>query len=180
MFRPRPLPRWIRRGIEAGVLGAGLSAGTLLAFQLSRPAPRLALPNGIDGSLILTPAVVALGVFVVSYPTFLAATRDDAILGAVAAFLIAADAFMLVSLVAPDYVLIHPLGHKYPLEVVAAARSADRSIRFRPVRRPAIGARGRGAGAARRAGRRDLDLTFPASREPAGGQFGHVGAAPGE
>jgi hypothetical protein len=128
MFRPRPLPRWIRRGIEAGVLGAGLSAGTLLAFQLSRPAPRLALPNGIDGSLILTPAVVALGVFVVSYPTFLAATRDDAILGAVAAFLIAADAFMLVSLVAPDYVLIHPLGHKYPLEVVAAALATPVAI----------------------------------------------------
>lgn len=86
--------------------------------------PRLALPNGLDGSLILTPAVVALGVFVVSYPTFLAATRGEAVLGAVAAFLIAADAFMLVSVVAPDLVLVHPLGHKYPLEVVATVLAA--------------------------------------------------------
>ena len=92
-----------------------------MAFQLSRPAPRLVLPNGLDSALILTPAVVALGIFVVSYPTFLAATREDAILGVVAAFLVAADAFMLISFVARDEVLIHPLGRSLPLGVVAAA-----------------------------------------------------------
>jgi len=97
-----------------------LSVGTLMAFQLSRPAPRLALPNGLDGALILTPAVVALGIFVISYPTFLAATREDAVLGVVAAFLVAADAFMLVSLVARDQVLVHPLSRSLPLGVVAA------------------------------------------------------------
>jgi hypothetical protein len=113
----------MRRGFEAGVIGAMLAAGTLVAFQLSRPAPRLQLPNGLDSSLILTPAVVALGIFVVSYPTFLAATREDAVLGVVAAFLIAADAFMLISLVARDEVLVHPLGRSLPLGVVAAAVS---------------------------------------------------------
>jgi hypothetical protein len=110
----------LRRGFEAGVVGALLSMGTLVAFQLSRPAPRLVLPNGLDSSLILTPAVVALGIFAVSYPTFLAATREDAILGVVAAFLFAADAFMLVSFVARDQVLIHPLGRSLPLGVLAA------------------------------------------------------------
>jgi hypothetical protein len=113
----------MRRGFEAGVIGAMLAAGTLVAFQISRPAPRLQLPNGLDSSLILTPAVVALGIFVVSYPTFLAATREDAVLGVVAAFLIAADAFMLISLVARDEVLVHPLGRSLPLGVVAAAVS---------------------------------------------------------
>jgi hypothetical protein len=71
--------------------------------------------------MILLPAVVALGVFVVSYPTFLAATREDAILGVVAAFLVAADALMLVSLVARDEVLIHPLERSLPLGVLATA-----------------------------------------------------------
>jgi hypothetical protein len=117
----RLIPPWLRRGFEAGVVGALLAAGTLVAFQLSRPAPRLALPNGLDSALILTPAVVALAIFAVSYPTFLAATREDAVLGVVAAFLIAADAFMLISLLARDEVLIHPLGRSLPLGVVATA-----------------------------------------------------------
>ena len=111
----------MRRGFEAGVIGALLALGTLVAFQLSRPAPRLFLPNGLDSALILLPAIVAIGVFVVSYPTFLAATREDAILGIVAAFLIAADAFMAVSFVVRDDVLIHPLARSFPLGVVAAA-----------------------------------------------------------
>lgn len=124
VVRLRFLPPWLRRGIEAGVVGALLSVGTLAAFQLSRPAPRLALPNGIDSSLILTPAVVALGILVITYPTFLAATRGDAVLGAVTAFLVAADAFMLISFVARDEVMIHPLGRPFPLGVVAAAVAA--------------------------------------------------------
>jgi hypothetical protein len=117
----RVLPPWLRRGVEAGVIGAILSVGTLVAFQLSRPAPRLALPHGFDTSMILAPAVVALGILVVAYPTFLAATREDAILGVVAAFLVAADAFMAVSFVAGNDVLVHPLARSLPLGVVAAA-----------------------------------------------------------
>jgi hypothetical protein len=122
------IPPWLRRGFEAGVVGALLAAGTLVAFQLSRPAPRLALPNGLDSALILTPAVVALAIFAVSYPTFLAATREDAVLGVVAAFLIAADAFMLISLLARDEVLIHPLGRSLPLGVVATGVAVPAAI----------------------------------------------------
>jgi hypothetical protein len=124
----RLIPPWLRRGVEAGVVGALLAAGTLVAFQLSRPAPRLALPNGLDSALILTPAVVALAIFAVSYPTFLAATREDAVLGVVAAFLIAADAFMLISLLARDEVLIHPLGRSLPLGVVATGVAVPAAI----------------------------------------------------
>jgi hypothetical protein len=115
----RLIPFWLRRGVEAGVVGALLAVGTLVALQLSRPEPRLALPNGLDSALILTPAVVALGIFAVTYPTFLAATREDAVLGVTAAFLIAADAFMVISVLARDEVMIHPLGRSLPLGVVA-------------------------------------------------------------
>ena len=121
MPRRRFLPPWLRVGLQAGVVGALLSLGTLVAFQLGRPAPRLTLPHGFDTSLILAPAVVALGILVVAYPTFLAATREDAIMGAVAAFLVAADAFMLVSFVAGDEVFVHLLSRSLPLGVVAAA-----------------------------------------------------------
>lgn len=124
----RLIPPWLRRGFEAGAIGALLAVGTLVAFQLSRPAPRLALPNGLDSALILTPAVVALAIFAVSYPTFLAATREDAVLGVVAAFLIAADAFMLISLLARDEVLIHPLGRSLPLGVVATGVAVPAAI----------------------------------------------------
>lgn len=115
------LSPWLRRGIEAGVVGAVLAAGTLAALQLSRPEPRLVIPNGVDGALIFAPAVVALGVFVVAYPTFLAATREEAILGVVAAFLIAADALMLISFMIGDQVVVHALSRSLPLGVVAAA-----------------------------------------------------------
>lgn len=124
----RLIAPWLRRGIEAGVVGALLADGTLVAFQLSRPAPRLALPNGLDTALIFTPAVVALAIFAVSYPTFLAATREDAVLGVVAAFLVAADAFMLISLLARDEVMIHPLGRSLPLGVVATGVALPAAI----------------------------------------------------
>lgn len=121
MVPRRILPPWLRRGLEAGVIGGLLAAGTLVAFQLSRPAPRLTLPNGVDTSLILTPAMVALGILAVCYPTFLAATRREAIYGIVAALFVAADAFLLVSLVARDEVIVHPLGRSLPLGLIALA-----------------------------------------------------------
>ncbi|MGZ6268595.1 MAG: hypothetical protein ACXWNR_08565 [Candidatus Limnocylindrales bacterium] len=116
----RLIPPWLWHGFEAGIVGALLAGGTLVAFQYSRPAPRLVVPNGLDGSLILLPATLALGVFAVSYPTFMAATRGDAILGSLAAFLVAADALMLISLVARDSVMVHPIAHSIPLGVVSA------------------------------------------------------------
>jgi len=105
-----------------------LSCGTLVAFQLSRPAPRVALPNGLDGAMILVPAVLALAVFSVCYPTFMAATRSDAVLGAVAALLIAADALMGVSLAFRDDVTVHALGRGLPLGLVGAALAVPAAV----------------------------------------------------
>jgi len=115
------LSPWLRRGIEAGVVGAVLALGTLAALHLSRPEPRLIIPNGVDGALIFAPAVMALGVFVVAYPTFLAATREEAVLGVFAAFLIAADVLMLISFTLGDQVFVHALARSLPLGVLGAA-----------------------------------------------------------
>jgi hypothetical protein len=121
VIRGRLIPNWLRRGFEAGIVGALLSAGTLVAFQLSRPAPRLTVPNGVDGSMILMPAVLSLGVFVVAYPTLLAATRHEAVLGVAAAFLIAADVLMLISFAQRDSVMVHVLSRSIPLGLVGVA-----------------------------------------------------------
>ncbi len=120
MERRRFLPPWLRRGFEAGAIGALLSGGTLLAFRLGRPEPRVALPQGIDGSLILVPALLSLGVLAVGVPVFLAATRTEAILGAVAGFLVAADLLMAVSFVSRQQIVVHMLSRSLPLGVVAA------------------------------------------------------------
>ncbi len=114
------LAPWLRRGVEAGFVGALLSGGTLVAFRYSRPDPRVALPHGLDGAMILVPALLALGVFAVSYPIFLAATRGDAILGGVAAFLVAADLLMAVSLLSGASIWVAAFSRNLPLGTVAA------------------------------------------------------------
>jgi len=115
----RLLPPWLRRGFQAGAIAALLSGCTLLAFELSRPAPRVALPQGIDGSLILVPALFALGVVAIGLPIFLAATRSEATLGALAGFLVAADLLMAVSFVSRQLIAVHAVSRSYPLGVVA-------------------------------------------------------------
>jgi hypothetical protein len=117
----RRLPPWLRLGLEAGVLGAVLSTATLIAFRLGLPEPRVAIPNGVDGALILSPAVLSVGLLAVSYPAFLAATREEAVLGGVAAFMIAADLLMAASVMVGQDVMVHPLARELPLGTVAAA-----------------------------------------------------------
>jgi hypothetical protein len=126
--RHRIVPHWVVRGIQAGLIGAALSLATLLAFQLSRPEPRLALPPGLDGSLILVPAILALSVLTISMPIFMAATRADAILGAVAGFLVAADLLMAVSLIARQSIAVPMLDYRLPLGVVAAVLAMPAAI----------------------------------------------------
>ncbi len=89
-----PLPSWLRRGLEAGVLAAIVSIVSLVGSIGTELGP-VGLPRGLFATLILAPPVLAIGVFAVSYPVAYAATRTDAILGAVTAFLIAADAVVL-------------------------------------------------------------------------------------
>ena len=92
----RFIPSWLRRGLEAGVIAALVAIVTLLGAASAGAAGRVVLPAGLTGSLLLAPAVLAMGVMTVGYPLAYAATRSDAVLGVVAAFLIAANAVALI------------------------------------------------------------------------------------
>lgn len=85
----RLLPPWLRRGLEAGVIAGLVAIVTLFGATASAAAGHVAFPPGPAGSLLVAPAVLALGVITVGYPVAYAATRPDAVLGALVAFLLA-------------------------------------------------------------------------------------------
>lgn len=88
---PRPLvPPWLRRALEACAVSGVVAIGALAGAGLTSGGP-YALPPGVQGALLLAPAVFALTVLPVAYPVAMAATRGDALLGALAALLIASD-----------------------------------------------------------------------------------------
>jgi hypothetical protein len=89
---PRPLfPPWLRRGFEAAVVAAIVAVASLAGDRLGPAGVPFPFPPGPTGALLLAPAVLALGVLTATYPIAMAATRADAILGAVAAYLVAVD-----------------------------------------------------------------------------------------
>jgi len=88
---PRQLvPPWLRHALVAAAVSAVVAIGALAGAGLAAGGP-YTLPPGAPGALLLAPAIFALAVLPVAYPVAMAATRGDAILGAVAAFLIASD-----------------------------------------------------------------------------------------
>jgi len=84
-------PAWLRRSLEAAIVAALVALASLIGAGLTAGAEPFALPAGAAGALLLAPAVLALGVVTCAYPVAMAATREDAIFGAIAAFLVAAD-----------------------------------------------------------------------------------------
>ncbi len=96
---------WLRRGLEAAVVAAIVAIGSLAGDRLSAGGGPYVLPDGPISGLVLAPAVLALGVLTCAYPIAMAATRTDAVLGAAAAFLVAAD---LTIVFAADRILLGP------------------------------------------------------------------------
>lgn len=90
------LPQWLRRALEAALIGAGIAIVSLAGDFLPSDVP-LVLPTGLAGLFVFAPAVLALAVVCPAYPVAMAATRGDAVLGATAAFLIAADVATIVT-----------------------------------------------------------------------------------
>jgi hypothetical protein len=90
MFDVR-LAAWLRRSIEAAIMGAVVAVASLVGERISAGGGDYALPGGPTGSLLLAPPVLALAVLTCAYPVAMAATRSDALFGATAAFLLAAD-----------------------------------------------------------------------------------------
>jgi hypothetical protein len=95
MVRRGSIPTWLRRGLEGGLLAGIVAAATLLGSGLGPDAQPRAMAPGPAGTIVLAAPVLSLAVLAISYPLVMAATRFDAVLGAVAAFLIAADLVVL-------------------------------------------------------------------------------------
>lgn len=91
------LTPWLRRGIEAAVVAAIVAIASLAGDRLSAGGGPYVLPDGPIAGLVLAPAVLALGVLTCAYPIAMSATRMDAVLGAAAAFLVAADLTIVLS-----------------------------------------------------------------------------------
>jgi hypothetical protein len=95
MARSR-FPGWLRRALEAALVAGLVAVVSLVGGRLSA-SDVVVLPSGLAGALLLAPSVLALGVIPASWPMAMAATRSDALFGATAAFLIAADAAVLLA-----------------------------------------------------------------------------------
>jgi hypothetical protein len=122
---PRQLvPPWLRRALEAAAVSAVVAIGALAGAVLAAGGP-YALPPGVPGALLLAPAVFALGVLPVAYPVAMAATRGDAILGAVAALLITSDATIVV---AGGRVVVGPGGLEIASGLLVAALAAGPAL----------------------------------------------------
>jgi hypothetical protein len=89
------IPNWFRRGIEAALAAGLVAIVSLVGGRLSAGTNPVVLPRDPSGVLLLAPSVLALGVIPAAWPTGMAATRSDALLGAIAGFLVAADAAVL-------------------------------------------------------------------------------------
>jgi hypothetical protein len=114
------LPAWLHRGLEAGVFACLLALVTAvtLAWEHRGPGP-LVLPAGLGGGLVLALPVVAIGVLTVAYPVAMAATRGDAILGAVAGCFVGADLLAVATAITDQRILLVGAGVTVPLGVVA-------------------------------------------------------------
>jgi hypothetical protein len=126
--RPVRLPPWLGRGLEAGVFAGLLSLVTVLALAWEAPpAGPLILPSGIGAGMTFALPVVAVGVFAVAYPVTMAATRGDAVLGALASWVVAACLLTVVTVLIDQRVLL-AAGLTTPLGVVAALLATPAAV----------------------------------------------------
>jgi hypothetical protein len=92
------LPAWLRRGLEAGVFATLLSLVTVVTLGWEQPGPGpVILPSGLGAGLVLALPVLSLGVLAVAYPVAMAATKGDAILGAIAAWIVGANLLAIIT-----------------------------------------------------------------------------------
>lgn len=123
------LPAWLRRSLEAGVFAALLSLVTVLALTWEHPGPGpVILPGGVGAGLVLALPVLSIGVLAVAYPVAMAATKGDAILGAVAAWIVAADLLAIVTVAIGQQLLLVGAGITVPLGVVVSVFAAPAAL----------------------------------------------------
>jgi hypothetical protein len=123
------LPAWIRRGLEAGIFAAllGLVTVVVLGWEQRLPGP-LILPSGLGASMTLALPVLSIGVLAVAYPVAFAATREDAILGAITGWLVGADLLAIVTVIVDQRVLLVGVGTTVPLGILAGLLAAPAAL----------------------------------------------------
>jgi hypothetical protein len=123
------LPAWLRRGLEAGIFAALLSLVTVvtLGWEQQSPGP-VVLPGGLGAALVLALPVLSIGVLAVAYPVALAATKGDAILGAITAWVVGADLLAIVTVVTGQRILLLGAGVTVPLGVLAGLVAAPAAL----------------------------------------------------
>jgi hypothetical protein len=122
-------PAWLRRGLEAGIFAALLSLDTVLALAWEHQGPGpVILPSGVGAGLVLALPVLSIGVLAVAYPVTMAATKGDAILGAVTAWIVAADLLAIATVAIGQELLLVGAGITVPLGVVASVFAAPAAL----------------------------------------------------
>ena len=123
------LSAWIRRGLEAGVFAALLSLVTVvvLAWERRGGGPTM-LPGGLGAGMTLALPVLSIGVIAVAYPVAMAATRGDAILGAVAGWIVGADLLAIATVVMDQRLLLVGAGVTVPFGVAAGCFAAPAAL----------------------------------------------------
>ena len=123
------LPAWLRRGLEGGAFASLFSMITVVTLSWERDGPGpLILPAGLGSSLVLALPVLAMGVVAVAYPVMMAATRSDAVLGAVVGWIVGADLIAILTVASDQRVLLLGAGVTVPLGVVAGAAAAPAAL----------------------------------------------------
>jgi len=123
------IPAWLRRGLEAGIFAALLSLVTVLSLAWEQQAPGpVVLPRGLGAGLVLALPVFSIGVLAVAYPVALAATKGDAILGAIAGWIVGADLLAIATVLMGQDVLLRQAGVTVPLGVVAGVFAAPAAL----------------------------------------------------
>jgi hypothetical protein len=126
---PLRLPAWLRRGVEAGVFAGLLSLVTVLALAWeTRPSGPMMLPSGIWAWMTLALPVVSVGVLAVAYPVAMAATRGDAVLGAVTSWIVAACQLTVVTVLIDQRVLLLAAGLTVPLGALAGLLATPAAV----------------------------------------------------
>jgi hypothetical protein len=94
----------------------------------TRIAGPLILPGGLGAGMTLALPVLSIGVLAVAYPVALAATRGDAILGAVTGWLVGADLLVIVTVLVDQRILLLGAGIVVPLGIVAGLLAAPAAL----------------------------------------------------
>ena len=123
------IPAWLRRGLEAGIFAAllGMITVVVLTWEERVPGP-IILPGGLGAAMTLALPVLSIGVLAVAYPVVFAATRGDAILGAITGWIVGADLLAIVTVLVDQRILLLGPGVAVPLGIVAGLLAAPAAL----------------------------------------------------